>query len=226
VAEVGAIRAVIFDFGGVIVPGSPQADAADSPYAAIERDHGLEPGFLWRAVYLENPDWMRLRVGEGCEDDWQAGACQVVAAVTGGERAAGIVEAVFALRPQGRGLPGTGLAFNEGMIELLRRLRGRYRVGLLSNAAPGLEDDLREHYGIYDLFDDVINSATVRMAKPDARIFALAAERHGIGTAECFFTDDLPHNVEAARAAGMTAHQFAGYAGLAAALRDAGIDPD
>jgi putative hydrolase of the HAD superfamily len=112
------------------------------------------------------------------------------------------------------------------MIDLIQRLRGRVKVGLLSNAAPGLEEDLREHYRIDALFDDIINSATVQLAKPDPRIYALAAERLGLPVAKCFFTDDLPHNIEAARAAGMVAHQFAGCSGLREALLAAGVDSD
>lgn len=219
------IRAVIFDFGGVIVPGSP-TNGTESPYYAIEEQHGLPAGFLWKAVYLENPAWMRLRVGEGSEEEWFAGARAVIAGVTGEERAGDIVDAVLATRAQGKSLPGTGRAFNEGIIELIERLRGRVRVGLLSNAAPGLEDDLRDHYQIAHLFDDIINSATVRLAKPDHRVYHLAAARHGASPKECFFTDDLPHNVTAAREAGFTAHQFDGYPGLAEALRAAGVEPE
>lgn len=219
------IRAVIFDFGGVIVPGSP-TNGTESPYSAIEAAHGLPAGFLWKAVYLENPGWMRLRVGEGSEEEWFGAAREAIAGVAGEARADAIVAAIVATRAEGRSLPGTGKTFNEGMIELIERLRGRVRVGLLSNAAPGLEADLRDYYQIAHLFDDIVNSATVRLAKPDHRVYHLAAARHGVSPKECFFTDDLPHNVEAAREVGFTAHQFDGYPGLAEALRAAGVAPD
>jgi putative hydrolase of the HAD superfamily len=218
------IRAVIFDFGGVIVPGSP-ANGTASPYAAIEQAHGLPAGFLWKAVYLDNPAWMRLRVGDGTEADWFSAARSIIAGVTGDERADVVVEAVLATRAQGKSLPGTGRTFNDGIIELIERLRGNVRVGLLSNAAPGLEDDLRDYYGIAHLFDDIINSATVRLAKPDHRVYHLAAARHGVAPRECFFTDDLLHNVVAAREVGFTAHQFDGCDGLVEALRSAGVEP-
>ena len=220
------IEAVIFDFGGVIVPGSPTGDDPNSPMALLEREHGLPTGFLWPAVYLNNPGWLQLRVGEGSYDAWDVLSRDAIAAISNMETATVVVAALSAARPQGPGLRNKQPEFNEGMLPLIGRLRTRYRVGLLSNAAPGLEDELRDHYKIHDLFHDVINSATVRLAKPDPAIYRLAAERIGLPIDACFFVDDLAHNIASARETGMTAHQFTGYAGLAEALRTAGVTPD
>lgn len=219
-----SIEAVIFDFGGVIVPGSPSGDDPNSPWARLEREYSLAPGSLYDAFYLKNPAWLQLRVGTSSEEVWRLESHVRVAALAGQPAADAIVAAFWADRPQGNALRGAPV-FNEGVVELVRRLRGRVKVSILSNAAPGLERELREHYRIYDLFDDVINSATVRLAKPDPRIFGLAAGRLGLQPSACFFTDDLPHNVEAARTTGMQAHQFLGYPGLADALLAAGVDP-
>jgi len=213
------IEAVIFDFGGVIVPGGGNIEALtdeNTPFGRIEKEFGLQPGTLWRAMY-QNPTWERLRVGEGTHELWHASVHDALLQQTDPETARAILVRLGEKRP---------VEFNEGMIELIQRLRGRVKVGLLSNAAPGLEDDLRNHYRIYDLFDDVINSATVRLAKPDPRIYRLASERIGVPLERCFFTDDLEHNIEAARQVGMTAHQFKGYEGLREALIAAGVNPD
>ncbi|MGE5595106.1 MAG: HAD family hydrolase [Hyphomicrobiales bacterium] len=211
------IAAVIFDFGGVIIPGAGDANAlADqaTPFGRIEARYGLEPGTLWAAHY-ETETWRRLRVGEGTAELWHASVHEALLGQVDAETARAILAELGEPRP---------VEFNEGMIELIQRLRGRVKVGLLSNAAPGLEEELAGHYRIDHLFDDIINSATVRLAKPDPRIYALAAERLGVDLRRCFFTDDLPHNIEAAREAGMTAHQFDGYEGLVRALQAAGVD--
>jgi HAD superfamily hydrolase (TIGR01509 family) len=63
-------------------------------------------------------------------------------------------------------------------------------------------------HGIADLFDDVVVSADVGMAKPDTQIYALAAHRLGLPASECVFIDDLTANVDAARDAGMHAVHF------------------
>jgi hypothetical protein len=70
----------------------------------------------------------------------------------------------------------------------------------------------------------VINSARVGLAKPDVRIFHLAAERLGVPASACVFTDDLAHNVEGARAAGMRAFQFQDAAHLESELRALGVE--
>lgn len=218
------IRAVIFDFGGVIVPGSPSGDDPNSRWARLEREHGLPKGSLFDAFYLKNPAWLQLRIGGSSDAEWRRESHAQITALADPAVAEAIVAAVWSDRAQGDGLRGEP-TFNDGMVGLVQRLKGRVKVSILSNAAPGLEQELRQHYRIYDLFDDVINSATVRMAKPDPRIFGLAAGRLGLQPPDCFFTDDLAHNVEAARSTGMLAHQFDGYSGLAEALRAAGLDP-
>ncbi|WP_327090813.1 HAD-IA family hydrolase [Nonomuraea sp. NBC_01738] len=53
-------------------------------------------------------------------------------------------------------------------------------------------------------FDAVVSSAKVGVAKPDARIYEIAAETAGAEPGRCLFIDDRLDNVEAARALGMT----------------------
>jgi len=87
-------------------------------------------------------------------------------------------------------------------VELVRRLRPRYKLSVLSNADMSLRGRL-ERDGIHALFDDVVVSAEVGMAKPDPAIFRLAVDRLGLAPDECVFVDDWDANVEAARAVGM-----------------------
>ena len=93
-------------------------------------------------------------------------------------------------------------------IDLIRRLRPAYKTAVLSNADSTLKHALRESHGIADLFDDIVVSADVGMAKPDAQIYGLSAQRLGLAMDECVFIDDMPANVDAARAAGMHGVHF------------------
>lgn len=217
------IAAVVFDFGGVIRPGSPAGAGPESPYAALEGEFGLPDGFLWRAVYLENPAWLDLRVGQGTEADWLAATAEAIQPLIGVARAAALLDQLEEAQPREKRFRDRPVEFNPGMIELVESLRPRYRVSILSNAAPGLEAELAEHYRIAHLFHDIVNSATVGVAKPDLRIYRLAAQRLDVAIESCFFTDDLAHNIEAARAAGMVGHLFDGVAGLREALAAAGV---
>lgn len=97
-------------------------------------------------------------------------------------------------------------------------------MSVLSNADHSLQDTLRRQ-GIHDLFHDVVCSADVGLAKPDPRVFALAAERLGVEAASCLFVDDTEANVAAARDAGMAAVHFRVFQGdsLAEHLAAAGV---
>jgi putative hydrolase of the HAD superfamily len=88
-------------------------------------------------------------------------------------------------------------------IELVRALRAGWRLAIVSNADPTLRARLSDGLGIVDLFDDIVCSAEVGCAKPEAEIYALASRRLGVPPAACVFVDDHEPNVRAAEAAGM-----------------------
>ncbi len=81
-------------------------------------------------------------------------------------------------------------------------LRPAHRVGILSNADLSLRQRLGE-LGIADLFDDVICSAEVGMAKPEPAIYRLAAGQLGLPPEACVFVDDYEPHVIAAEEVGM-----------------------
>ena len=200
------IQAVLFDYGGVI----GRLDHEET--GRLEQKYGLPPGGLFSALY-QIPEWRELSLGRGSEKEWLKA----------------VLERLYELA--GRPIPGIRQEWpkiwrglNEDVVSLVRSLRSRYKVGLLSNATKDLEEMLLEHHGITDLFDAIINSARVGLAKPDVRIFHLAAERLGVPASACVFTDDLAHNVEGARAAGMRAFQFQDAAQLESELRALGVD--
>lgn len=61
---------------------------------------------------------------------------------------------------------------HEGALTALRRLRGRYVLGIISNG-----NTRPEVLGLEDYFDHCIFSEEVGVGKPDLRIFELAMER-------------------------------------------------
>ena len=98
-----------------------------------------------------------------------------------------------------------GLApIDPDMRALVVRLRaaGRVKLGLLSNANRGWTERLREH-GVADLFDDVVVSADVGLAKPDPEVFLLATRRLGVEPTACLMIDDQSQHVESAQRVGL-----------------------
>ncbi|MBO1414275.1 HAD family phosphatase [Streptomyces sp. FH025] len=90
------------------------------------------------------------------------------------------------------------------VVELIRRLRGKVPVVLVTNATVWLDEDLAL-LGLTDLADHVVNSSRVGIAKPDPGIYQLAVEQAGVPAERCLFVDNNQANIDAARAAGMTA---------------------
>ena len=81
-------------------------------------------------------------------------------------------------------------------------LKSKYKIGFLSNVASDMMDELftKDQQA---LFDDVVLSFQVNLAKPDVEIFELAAKRLGLSPDECVFVDDVQEYLDGADVAGM-----------------------
>jgi putative hydrolase of the HAD superfamily len=198
-------RLIIFDFGGVVM------DMGWDLMAELERRYGLPEGTMRRALY-RTPEWAALQVGRCTHETYAAAVERELA------RAAGrpVPECYAEWRAVERPL-------NRDVVALIEALRRRYRVALLSNADERLESVLRERYGIAHLFDPLIVSACVGLAKPDPAVYLLTAERAGVPPQACVFVDDHPKNAAAAGEVGMLGIHFTGYEPLVQALRGNGL---
>ncbi|MEU7067283.1 HAD-IA family hydrolase [Streptomyces sp. NPDC046161] len=58
------------------------------------------------------------------------------------------------------------------------------------------------------LADAVVNTARIAVAKPDPRVYLIAAERVGAPAHRCLFIEDAAANVTAAREVGMPALHY------------------
>ncbi|MET4921760.1 HAD-IA family hydrolase [Streptomyces sp. PSRA5] len=108
---------------------------------------------------------------------------------------------------------------DEAVVGLLRRVRERCPLVLVSNATLWLDEDLAR-LGLTGLAHSVVNSSRVGVAKPDRRIFEIAVEHAGVSADRCLFVDDRRENVAAAVALGMTGVLHRDAAGLRTALED------
>ncbi|MGI8755050.1 MAG: HAD-IA family hydrolase [Acidimicrobiales bacterium] len=180
------VRAVLFDFGGVIL--SSPFDA----FARYEAEHDLPAGFL-RSVNATNPDinaWARLERSELNVDGF----------------AAAFEDEAVALGHRVPGWDVLGLLAGDvrpAMVEAVRRCRERLATALLTNNVSGMEAT-GEVADIVGLFDVVVESSVVGVRKPDPAFYELACERLAIDPAEAVFLDDLGINLKPARAMGMT----------------------
>lgn len=185
------VRAVIFDWGGVI-----EALPDEAHFAAWEQRLALEPGTLREILWGEV--WRRLEVGTITNDDFMQHIADRL----------GLPDRAAALRFVNEFYAGN--RFNPEVLAAARLLRDRYKVALLTNAFPGQDDLIRERFGldVYCEFDVYVNSAYVGLRKPDPAIFHLTLDQLGVAPQQAVFLDDGLRNVDSARELGIHTIQF------------------
>lgn len=179
------IRAVVFDWGGVLAPLNFLERSAH-----WEARLGLPSGALDRALW--GPEWKLLEIGAISREEYDR---HLTAALGFPDREA--------LRRFYREYYDDGL--HPGVVAAIRSLRGRYRVAMLTNAFPEHADSLRRRHGFDPRteFDLYVNSAEVGLAKPDPAIYQLTLDRLGARPEETIFIDDHIRNTDAARLLGI-----------------------
>lgn len=112
----------------------------------------------------------------------------------------------------------------EATQQLIRRLKARYLLGLVSNTNPWHAEYTIRPCEVFPLFDAVSLSYEVGAFKPDPRLLEDALGKLGLTAAECVFIDDLAENVEGARRMGLHGVIYTDHASLLEALKGLGVD--
>jgi len=103
---------------------------------------------------------------------------------------------------------GGALSAVDGAETVLAALRGRYRVGLLTDGPERAQLDKLERLGWTDAFDAVVVTGSVGAPKPDRRAFGAIGSELGVEPGETVYVGDDPdRDVAGAAAAGLTAVQ-------------------
>ncbi len=184
-----SIRAVIFDFGGVIMRTHDY-----SGRRKWEALLGLPQGGLEQIVFASEVS-VRGMVGEvSVEAAW--------------EHLAGLFRLDAAQLEEVQRDFWSGDRIDKELIDFVAGLRPRYRTALLSNAWANARHLFTERFGLDRAFELLVISAEEGIAKPDPRIYRRTLQRLGVPPEEAVFVDDMPANVEAARALGMAGIRF------------------
>ena len=188
------IRAVLWDFGGVIL---------SSPFEAFnhyEHTNGLPADFI-RRVNATEPDanaWARLERAELSHDEFDV-AFAAEAKALGHEVPGADVLALLAgeVRPE--------------MVRALDAVKAAgYRTACLTNNVVSREDGGRDADARADVdevmtrFDVVVESSKVGIRKPEPDFYRRACALLDVQPEECVFLDDLGINLKPARDMGMT----------------------
>lgn len=111
-----------------------------------------------------------------------------------------------------------------GTVDILDALRrGGLRLYALTNFSTETWPLAQARFEFLSWFEDAIVSGEHGIVKPDPRIFELAISRCRLEPAKTAFVDDVPANVEAARACGLCALHFTSPEKLRKDLSSLGI---
>lgn len=203
-----SIKAVLWDFGGVILA---------SPFEAFNRyelAHDLPTDFI-RTVNTSNPDdnaWAKLERNDVTPREF---------------------DELFATESNALGhrVPGRDvLALLSGevrsdMVEALDRvIAAGYATACLTNNVVSDETAANKRpdvAAVMSKFDHVVESSKVGVRKPEPRFYEIACELVGVAPAHCVFLDDLGINLKPAKAMGMTTIKVTDAAGAIDALEAA-----
>lgn len=198
------LKAVIWDFGNVIVRWDPR-----TLYSKIFPDPEERDRFLGEVCTLawHAPTDGRLSFAENC------GALA--------DRHPHHAEAIWAWRDRWSEMFSGAIPETEAAIEALHA-KGVAQYGLSNISHETLEATLALSPA-FSRLDGYVASGVERVMKPDPAIYRLACERFGVAPREALFVDDSATNIAAARDLGFDVHHFTDPVGLRPALEARGL---
>lgn len=96
------------------------------------------------------------------------------------------------------------IELSDGFIDFIEKVKGKYKLAIISNDSGRWSKYLREKFDINKYFDVISISGDLKIQKPDERIFLLTMEKLGMKAEDCIYVDDRTGNLNAAKKVGMT----------------------
>ncbi len=186
------IRAVVFDIGGVL----ERVDDYESVLSAAWRERlGMSPAEFMAALAAIDPDGVS-ETGQMSESEWadRSATCLGLSPAQLREFVADVWDWYCG-------------ELDAELMAFAASLRTRLRTAIISNSADGARREELARYAFDEIFDPIIYSHEVGVAKPDPAIFELATSLLGVAPPEMIFVDDVPGHVDAASSLGIHAIQ-------------------
>ena len=194
------IEAILFDFDGVI----RQWDESD--LWTFETEANIERGTVF-AVAFSKELHAPLTRGELTWAQWKDETERILVE-SHGAFIRPIVRRFFAF--EGR--------IDLNMVKLIKQLPKNLRLGILTNNHDRFEEYL-QRVGVAELFDAVINTHRIGVAKPEKLAYQKAVSHLSVEPQNCLFIDDVEGNVDGGEAAGLKCHHFQNQTGLVEFLK-------
>lgn len=184
------VQAVVFDLGNVLI--------AWDPHPAIARAVGAQQATCFLAD--DEFDFMAWNHQQDAGRSWDDGEAAALKAHPHWE---------LAIRAYRVNYAESLIGAIEDTVQIVRELHAAgIPLYALTNWSEELFPVARARFDFLNLFEDIVVSGQVGVAKPDLEIFTILQERIGHSLDGCIFIDDSPRNVEAAAEAGLDAILF------------------
>ncbi|MEW6610516.1 MAG: HAD family phosphatase [Patescibacteria group bacterium] len=176
------IKAIMFDAGGVIIEQGDQLDEFAKIFKPKDKQEFWKKinhfaGLLCKGEISESEYWKRLAESEGVNPD------------------------IIPQKLWTKGYEET-TKVNKDVIDLIKRLHKTYKMILISNTIKP-HVDINKKRGLFENFDDVLNSNEIHLSKDTPEIFQLALNRNQLNAEECIFIDDIQKFVDIANSLGI-----------------------
>jgi len=90
----------------------------------------------------------------------------------------------------------------DKLWKILPGLKKQYKLAIVNNGNSIASKYWKEKFD-FSIFDLFVNSARVRLRKPDPKIYLLTCEKLSVKPEECLFMDDSLENIESAKKLGI-----------------------
>lgn len=201
------IRAIVLDFGGVLIDWDPRY-----LYRKLfpGNDRAME-SFLAEIGFIE---WNRQ------QDSGRAFSLGVTDLVHQFPAYADLIQAYDERWEESIAGP------LQGTVDLLLPLQhAGFELHGLSNWSSEKFAGVRATYPFFELFDTILLSGDVKLIKPDPRIYQALLARIARSAGECLFIDDAEENITAARTLGFETIRFESSEQLRQELQQRGLLP-
>lgn len=92
---------------------------------------------------------------------------------------------------------------NHQLVNIIKDLRGKYRLGLLTNMYPGMLAEINRQKLLPEInWDVVIDSSVIKIRKPQPEIFAVAEREAQTEPGNILFVENTHSHIDAAKARG------------------------
>lgn len=203
------IRCIIFDYGDVLnVPLDPAAWL--DHYERLAQQLGMT-GEAFHTHLYASEQWTQAKTGVISEQAFWEDRLTPLGLQDASAREA-FIDQLLRVRRQ----------IHPLMNKLLHELHANYQLAILSNIEIcNFSDWLRDvaHYPVH-LFQHIIGSADVGLAKPDPAIYELTLKQLNVAPAQALFIDDKLRNTDAADALGIHTLLFTTPEALQSDLRE------